>query len=977
MKRVVLKYSGSSKHNCNMKRVLVFAAFAAILAGCAKEIDNQIVESPETESNNAVKVVLHASIPEIDTKVSTDNAGAYKWQAGDVVTVLNTDGDRFEFDTEEGGTAVDFASSTFTGTLSTEAFYPATDNHRTEKFYLEPSIDWSADSSLMPMLGTVNTSELSARFQSVGSVIKLICYNVDKDADKLVVTSDSKQIVGQFTPSGSPKVITASASDENKVLTINFATAGAARNMVFYIPLPTGNVGTLTFEIKAGSTVQFSKTTKTSVSLGRNTVVVPSALDCAAIADALLTNEEIVSSVLSSYGSGTISSTSGSWAFSKAMKQTTSGITRMQIAASEYLKLPSFPNNVASIVLHSTGNGGGSGFSGTVYFSESSDDKDAIVSKAHSGALGTDITIDVPTGYKTGYLIPSGAFRVASITVKFERVGSVPSLTPTDDELTIAVGSVSASTTITYANKVDNLEIAVSSSAAWLTPAISGSYPTYTLSATASGANNNATDRSATITLKASGVKKTIDVTQATCLVPNPTVSAVAGDAKFTATWAGNSHATSYVAYLHTSPTATPATGGTDISASINDDGAGNYDITDYAVTNDTHYYLYIKVGSVAANYEAPSSYVESDFTPEEAKGTVTNPYTVAEALTVIDGYAPGSGGASSVYTEGIVVSVSSISSGKLTYFISDDGTSTNQLKVYYGKGLSNADFSATTDLEQGDYVVIYGQLYNYGGTPEINTGNYLTTLTKVHKLVLDPNTDILMGGAANSVYTMTITANYAWTATLNAEATTARGTNFDVLNSSDVVIDGTISGPAGTTTIKFKAKGDGNGDGSTITNYGTITFSDGTESSTKNIKQSPKVGLPDPETITFSTFGWENASSPSSASGDNCELTISGAKYYTSGTALRFYKTNTLRITSDYKIGSITFTYKVNQSSGKYPDSFNANNGSFSIAYSGSQTSVGTMVWGNASGSKDITFTTGSGSGNIAISSMEITYVN
>ena len=569
------------------------------------------------------------------------------------------------------------------------------------------------------------------------------------------------------------------------------------------------------------------------------------------------------------------------------------------------------------------------------------------------------------------------SYRVASITVVFEKVGSFPSLTPANGELTIPVGSLSSSTTLTYANRVDEMEIGISSSESWLTPTLTGSYPTYTLTATASGANNGAADRTATITLSAAGVKKTIDVTQTTCLVPNPTVTVLAGDAKFSASWTGDEHATSYVAYLHTATTATPATGGTDISASITE-SAGVYSITDYAAINDQKYYLYVKVNGVAANYEAPTIFVESSFTPEEAKGTSTNPYSVAEAKTIISGYAPGSGGASSVYTEGIVVAEGTLyNSTKITYYISDDGTSSNQLQVFRGKNIGDTDFSAVTDLEPGDRVVVYGQLYNYSGTPEINTGNYLYSLTKVHKLVLDPNTDILMGGAANSVYTMTITTNYAWTAEFNGAAAAARGSSFDVLDSSDAVIDGTIAGSAGTTTIKFKAKGDGNGDGSTVTTFGTITFSDGTLSSTKNIKQSPKVGLPDPETITFSTFEWENASSPTSASGDYCELTISGAKYYTSGTALRFYNTNTLRITSDYKIGSITFTYKVNQSSGNYPDSFTANNGAFSKAYSGTQTSVGTMVWGDASGSKDITFTTGSGSGNIAISSIEITYVN
>ena len=95
----------------------------------------------------------------------------------------------------------------------------------------------------------------------------------------------------------------------------------------------------------------------------------------------------------------------------------------------------------------------------------------------------------------------------------------------------------------------------------------------------------------------------------------------------------------------------------------------------------------------------------------------------------------------------------------------------------------------------------------------------------KTPNLSITPAGDILMGGSANSVYSITITATHAWTATLNAAATTARGTSFSVLNSSDEVIDGAITGTKGETTIKFKALGDG--DPSDVSSYGTITITD------------------------------------------------------------------------------------------------------------------------------------------------------
>ena len=124
--------------------------------------------------------------------------------------------------------------------------------------------------------------------------------------------------------------------------------------------------------------------------------------------------------------------------------------------------------------------------------------------------------------------------------------------------------------------------------------------------------------------------------------------------------------------------------------------------------------------------------------------------------------------------------------------------------------------------------------------------------------LSIAPAGDILMGGSANSVCSITITATHAWTATLNAAATSARGTSFSVLNSSDSVIDGAITGTTGKTTIKFKALGDG--DPSDVSSYGTITITDnlydGATSGAIEIKQSANSGDPVYTKVTSLTSG-------------------------------------------------------------------------------------------------------------------------
>lgn len=955
------------------KIVYAIAALALIFTGCAKELDN-------STKDNFSKVRLHVKVADQLTKVSADNDGRYHWQAGDKITVFNDAENSFEFSTEKGGSDIDFGTydPTWTGNLGDYAMYPASDDHvvvgNAISFRLPDSFAWADNSTNMPMLGKISGDV--ATFKAVGGVLKLVCYNIPAGAAKLWFVSSSSRITGDFdiddATLSNPVIETEAASDD--VLEITFAYSA---NKVFYIPLPTGEINGFEVQFLDSSDSElFSKSTDASFTVGRNKMIIAPALDCTGVPDALLTNAEIIADVPTSYKeNGTIKSASGDWDYSKALKATTAGTIRMQIAASEYLKLPSFSTNIQTITLHNTGNGGGSGYSGTVYFSEDAANSSEIASTVHSGALGTDVVITVPSGYTTGYIIPSGAFRFHSITVSFVQSGSFPSLTAIDDDLEIAVGSLTATTTVSLSNPVDALGISCvvnDEAKSWLSASISGT----TLTVTAAEANSTAADRDGTVTLKATGAANVvISVTQPTKMVANPTVTATAGDSKFTATWAAVPHATSYVAYLHTAPTATPATGGTNITASISE-SAGTYSITDYPATNDTHYYLYVKVNEVDSNYEAVSEYAVVDFTPAEAKGTEENPYTVSEALSIISGLPSMDGSRAKEYTGGIISSISKLESdNSITYCISADGTTSSELKIYKGKNIGNVAFTALTDLEVGDEVIIYGQLYNYGGTPEINSGNYITSRTRVHKVVVDPNANILMGGAANSIYTMTITTNYAWTAELNSDATSARGTKFAVLNSSDEVIASTISGTAGTTTIKFKALDDGNADGLTVSNYGTITFSDGTASSSAiNINQSPKLSVPDPEEITINAL---------SIDGTNCSIVfakISGTSPAVAGTGVRAYVNNTITISSeDFYIQKVDLTCKSNQggsgSNKAYPTGFTGNYGSsFSPSFVFTGTSDTYTYTPNADTST-IVFTVSGSKGNVEFSEITVYY--
>ena len=130
----------------------------------------------------------------------------------------------------------------------------------------------------------------------------------------------------------------------------------------------------------------------------------------------------------------------------------------------------------------------------------------------------------------------------------------------------------------------------------------------------------------------------------------------------------------------------------------------------------------------------APYNMPTEDETPEvqpAGTGTAADPFNVAGAVKYIE-----DGGSESElkYVKGKVVSVEQGSfdatHGSLKYYISDDGTPTNQFYVYNGyAGPNRTKFSGEDALKQGDEVVICGNLIVFSGTKEFQTGNYIVSL--------------------------------------------------------------------------------------------------------------------------------------------------------------------------------------------------------------------------------------------------------
>ena len=108
---------------------------------------------------------------------------------------------------------------------------------------------------------------------------------------------------------------------------------------------------------------------------------------------------------------------------------------------------------------------------------------------------------------------------------------------------------------------------------------------------------------------------------------------------------------------------------------------------------------------------------------------TKRTPTTVADALTAIDAL-DDNGTIADQCVAGIISQVVSYGSNAITYWISDDGTTTSQLEVFKGKGLNGANFTAKTDLNVGDQVTVFGTLKKYvsgtNTTPEFDAGSQL-----------------------------------------------------------------------------------------------------------------------------------------------------------------------------------------------------------------------------------------------------------
>lgn len=256
--------------------------------------------------------------------------------------------------------------------------------------------------------------------------------------------------------------------------------------------------------------------------------------------------------------------------------------------------------------------------------------------------------------------------------------------------------------------------------------------------------------------------------------------------------------------------------------------------------------------------------------TDTNASSVVSKTFTKATLLTVADAHSAIDEETTNDvdFVKGIIAQIGSLNNdGQLTYWISDNGGMTNNIQCYQGKNVGGAAFTATTNLEVGDIVIVKGQLEKNTTTYRFKANNEvvsMTTRTKVNIATFDATTTTLVLGGTTTTETTVTNDQAGWTPvsysyTSNNESVATVDENGVITAVAKGTANITVTPNVLATNLTYKA-GTSMSIEITVKNPShTATFSVNGVTSNISVEEGDKITFPeDPAAISGKTFqGW------------------------------------------------------------------------------------------------------------------------
>lgn len=271
---------GNKMEELKMKKTLYLTAAILAFAGCAKE--------PAATSTNGIPEGKTVNIvASLDGLKSTYNkTDDFAWTAGETISVGTSDGQYANFSCTDAENGV--FSHTFSGTVPQLllAVSPAQSGSFTSasayQVTLPGEYTYAEGVTNALMIGTpdeAGNSEATFTFRHAAALFKVTYKNVPAGTSGFVLTTDAS-VCGSVSLSGTSageiEIRNDNASLSGSSVSINFPATASMQDMTFYIPVPTGNYGSVKMNLVSASDATLAassaKTLSGTITLGRGEV---------------------------------------------------------------------------------------------------------------------------------------------------------------------------------------------------------------------------------------------------------------------------------------------------------------------------------------------------------------------------------------------------------------------------------------------------------------------------------------------------------------------------------------------------------------------------------------------------------------------------------------------------------------------------------------------------------------------------------